>query len=309
MRVSRILTAVASATIVTTITTNPTASARDRTHRADSTHSVIVWSRFVDSDFSGARIVAKSPHGHRTRVLSDPGDGVQDIDPEVSPDGQRVAFERDLPDGSTQIVVMGSNGRYEHALDLGCVDPCEVDLSPTWSRDSRHLFFTRVVGPFNAGNAASAVLYRTDLDGAHITRVSEPGIDGTFEDYSASVAPGGIHRLRPRPECGSEERGVPDELGRRPRAPTHSVETQRRSSRDLTRHKRADAGPGRLRNLRPWGAEWKGAGDRDGLGGLFSSASHPLSDLADESADPELQSGLVSRRSKRGLCAVQVRRV
>ncbi|MEJ7745004.1 MAG: hypothetical protein WKF73_22200 [Nocardioidaceae bacterium] len=29
------------------------------------------------------------------------------------------------------------------------------------------------------------------MDGAHITRVSEPGIDGTFEDYSASVAPAG----------------------------------------------------------------------------------------------------------------------
>jgi Tol biopolymer transport system component len=153
----------------------------------------IVWSRFIDTDFSAARIVIGDPNGHGVRELTHSSDGVIDIDPQLSPNGSRVAFERDLPDGSAQIVVVGSDGRGEHALDLGCVHHCVADVTPSWTPDGHHLLFTRVIGPFDQPNnsARSAVLWRTDLQGRHVKRISEAGIDGAFEDYHASFAPDG----------------------------------------------------------------------------------------------------------------------
>ena len=166
-------------------------AARDR--HTDERGTMIAWSRFVDLDFSAARIVIGRPGGGRVRELTHSSNGVQDIDPKFSPDGSRVLFERDLPDGTTEIVIVHVDGSGEHVLPLGCVDPCAADVSPTWAPDGRHVYFTRVVGPFDQvnGSATSAVLWRARLDGHDLTRVSPPGIDGAYEDYMASFAPAG----------------------------------------------------------------------------------------------------------------------
>ncbi len=154
--------------------------------------SRIYWSQFVDLDFSAARIVAANPHGRHLRVLTHPAAGVQDINPKVSPDGTQVLFERDRPNRSV-VGIVGSNGDGERVLDLPCTDPCAGVSAPTWAPDGRHVVFTRVVGPFDEvnGSARSAVLWRSDLSGRHLVRLSEPGIDGTFEEYGATFAPDG----------------------------------------------------------------------------------------------------------------------
>jgi TolB protein len=155
--------------------------------------NIVVWSRFVDQDFSAARIVLAHSPGGGVRELTHSIDGVVDIDPQVSPDGKLVAFERDLPDGTGQIGVVGTNGSGERILNLGCTWPCGADLTPTWTPDGRHLVFTRVFGPFDQPNdsATSAVLWRTDLHAATPRRVSQRGIDGAYEDYKASFRPDG----------------------------------------------------------------------------------------------------------------------
>ncbi len=167
------------------------ASRAPRNHAPD-TGPRMAWSRFVDSDFSAARIVIRDPDG-QVREVTHSADGVQDIDPKFSPDGSEVLFERDFSDGSTQIVVVAIDGTDERVLPLGCVDPCGADLGPSWAPDGRHVYFTRVVAPFDGvnGSAHSAVLYRAGLDGRGLTRVSPHGIDGTYEDYLASFAPAG----------------------------------------------------------------------------------------------------------------------
>ncbi len=171
----------------------PNAAAQASTgngYRHDDAPDQIVWSQVVDTEFSSARIVIADARGQNVRPLSTPPAGVHDIDPQVSPDGRLVAFERDFPTGA-RIVVVGTDGGSERVLDLGCVMPCQDELTPTWTLDGRHLLFTRVVGPFDTGFAVSAVLFRTDLDGQHVTRVSPEGIDGVYEEYHASFAPRG----------------------------------------------------------------------------------------------------------------------
>jgi TolB protein len=155
--------------------------------------TIVVWSRFVDQDFSAARIVLAHSPGGQVRELTHSSDGVVDLDPQVSPNGKLVAFERDLPDGTGQLGIVGTDGSGERILDLGCTSPCGADLTPTWTPDGRHLVFTRVFGPFDQPNdsAASAVLWRTDLHGSTPRRVSQRGIDGVYEDYKASFRPDG----------------------------------------------------------------------------------------------------------------------
>ena len=149
----------------------------------------IVWSQIGETN---ARIVSANPDGSDFRLLSHPQDGQFDIDPIPSPGGGRVLFERDSEEGSV-IVLMRADGSGERVLDTGCVDPCADDVGPTWAPDGRHVVFTRVVGPFDqpGESARSAVLWSEDLHGGDLRRVSEPGIDGAYEDYRAHWTPDG----------------------------------------------------------------------------------------------------------------------
>jgi Tol biopolymer transport system component len=153
----------------------------------------IYWSHFFDPNSGTARLTVSDSRGHDVRVLTHPPLDAQDIDPQVAPDGRHVLFERDFPDGTTQLRIIGANGHGEHALPLGCADPCAADLTPTWSPDGHRVVFTRVMGPFDQPNdsASSAVLWRSDLSGKHLTRLSQKGIDGAYEDYRATFAPAG----------------------------------------------------------------------------------------------------------------------
>ena len=158
--------------------------------------SRIVWSRF-DADGARRVLMSSRPDGGGLLKLTHPPDGSYDIDAQISPDGSRVLYERDLdPDGnSASFRVVRSNGRHAEAIDLGCVDPCVVDLGPTWFPDANRFAFTRVVGPFDGpgGSAASAVLHSAKLDGSDRQRLSEAGIDGVYEDYFARFSPDGSY--------------------------------------------------------------------------------------------------------------------
>jgi dipeptidyl aminopeptidase/acylaminoacyl peptidase len=189
----------------------------------DTVETRLVWSRFVDAGFSAARIVIAPPSGAPVRELTHSADGVFDIDPRLSPDGRTVAFERDFPDGTSRIALIGSDGRGERVLDLGCTDPCAAELTPTWTPDGRAILFTRVIGPFDRPNesAASAVLWRADLDRGGVRRVERflaPGIDGAYEDYRATWAPAGyvvFVRIRDLDNASAVFRSDPDGLGLR----------------------------------------------------------------------------------------------
>ncbi len=159
--------------------------------------SRLYWSQVVRPGFPDpfTRLVVADSDGGNVRTLTFPAGGVKDIHPRVSPDGERVVFERDDPEGKASLVVVEAAGvmRSQRVLDLGCLDPCLEDQSPTWTPDGRHVVFTRVMGPFNQakGSGKSAVLWRSDLRGDRLVRLSEPGIDGRFEDYDATFAPAG----------------------------------------------------------------------------------------------------------------------
>jgi Tol biopolymer transport system component len=155
----------------------------------------IVWSRFARTG-SKQRLVSARPNGTHLRKLTHPGKHSQDIDASISPDGRRVLFERDLLNAEiSRVAMVGANGQNEHPLDLGCVDPCVADDTPTWTPAGDRIAFTPVIGPFDQVNdsASSAVLYTARINGSNARRLSQAGIDGKFEDYRARFSPDGSY--------------------------------------------------------------------------------------------------------------------
>jgi TolB protein len=150
-----------------------------------------VWSQFVDLDFSAARIMVADPDGESRQRLTHPAEGVVDIDPRISPDGRWVAFERDDVNGHGHVMLVGTDGRGQHEVDVGCVDPCFSANAPTWTPDGAHLIFQKVIGPIVDDNAASALLWKTDLSGDHVVRLSPKRLDGVVEDVNAQFAADG----------------------------------------------------------------------------------------------------------------------
>lgn len=189
-RITASLTAlVALAAGLVGATPSPAIATATHVHRVEAT----AWSRYDDSTENTARLVIEFGHDGPVHVLTHPPRGGQDINPMISPNGMEVLFERDQPDGTSTVGLIGIDGRGERVLDLGCTDPCAGTNDPAWAPDGRQIVYERVIGPFTGPNqdATSAVLYRSDMDGRHLVRLSEPGIDNTLEETHADFSPGG----------------------------------------------------------------------------------------------------------------------
>src|SRR5262249_3955091 len=178
----------------------------------------IVWTQVLNDRFSSARLRAARPHGRGPPAPTHPGPKAVDISAVISPDGSRVAFERDLSSGPIFAVVglVGATGRGEHIVPVRCASPCAGVQDPGWTPNGRRIVVTRVIGPFDQVNqsARSAVLYTVRPDGSGMRRLSQRGIDGVYEDYHARFAARGKYliflRLRARDFTAAVFRMRPD---------------------------------------------------------------------------------------------------
>ena len=237
-----------------------------------SKHGVIVWSSRTD-DGTDHLLIAHADGSHQ-RELTPAIPGTGDIDAQVSPSGDWVAYEHDAGETAT-IHLVRPSGADDHVVDVGCVDPCVAALSPTWLSNNR-LAFTLVSGPFDpvTSNAASAVLWTARLDGTDLRRFSPTGIDGRYEDYYARSSRDGSYLtfLRVRNADGTRAlfRTAPDGSATRQLTPWHI-------SADINDLSTANAwpnqGPDRLRVL--------GRGDPNATFddiATVPATCHPLSD-------------------------------
>ena len=96
----------------------------------------IVWSS-VDSNGAVQRLVTAQPDGSDLQTLTRPqAKKTQDIDAQFSPDGMQVAFERDLDNGTSQIVLIGADGQNEHVPRPGLHRPLRAPTPPPPGRPS-----------------------------------------------------------------------------------------------------------------------------------------------------------------------------
>ncbi len=153
----------------------------------------LVWVRY-DRDRDSAALVAGGTDGSHQRQLTRPAPRLHDAEPVRSPDGTRVIFQREAPDGTVRIGIVAVRGGPVHFVETGCEDPCFSDQGPAWTPDGRRLTFTRVVGPFDpdTGDAVSAWQYTERLDGSDLRLLSVPG---DYEDNTVHFSPDGRYMV------------------------------------------------------------------------------------------------------------------
>ncbi len=156
----------------------------------------LVWNRF-DPEAPLARLVLGDICTGHTTILTRPNPRNFDTEPVRSPDGRSVVFNRESEAGVQIMVARVDSASAARVIDTGCdaIADCADDVNPTWAPDGRHVLFTRVLGPFDpvTGDATSALLMISRLDGSGARRFSEPGTHGTTEDNVARFAPDGQH--------------------------------------------------------------------------------------------------------------------
>jgi Tol biopolymer transport system component len=169
----------------------------------------IVWSRYNDS-FTRRQLVSARPNGDHLLALTHPAKDNYDIDASISPNGRRVAFERDVDDSTSLIALVGANGANEHSISLGCLDPCLGDATPTWLPTGARIAFNQALGPVDpvTHNAASVLLYTARPDGSHVRRLSQPGIEGKFEDARAHFSSDGRYVVFQRLKLATDQNAL-----------------------------------------------------------------------------------------------------
>jgi TolB protein len=128
----------------------------------------IAWSGFADAAFTHADIVSANPDGTGLHKLTRTPSGTYDFNPDWSPDGTKLAFERDTPDGA-EIFTMNADGsdlrQITHDEFPGAGDPA-------WSPDGRRIAAARFDIP-----AGRDGIYILDADGSHPVQVTQNNAD------------------------------------------------------------------------------------------------------------------------------------
>jgi Tol biopolymer transport system component len=125
----------------------------------------IAFQRLVNlKDEESMQIFTVARPGAKPRKLTAGGNG---FNPDYSPNGRRIVFERrfggESPDA---IVTMGADGSSPSVVQTTCTaDPCLGDNSPAWSPDGTRLVFERAFGPIVKDNAAGLDLMTAAADG------------------------------------------------------------------------------------------------------------------------------------------------
>ena len=136
------------------------------------TNGRIAYSRFADATFRHADIVSTNPDGTGLRKLTKTPAGTYDFNPDWSPHGTKVAFERDTPVGGgiDTVNADGSNLRQITFAGFG-------DQDPAWSPDGTRIAVERFDIP-----AGRDGIYVIDSDGSNPVQVTQNDTRGENEE-------------------------------------------------------------------------------------------------------------------------------
>ena len=121
--------------------------------------------------------------------------GYVDQNPDVSPDGARIAFQREGP-ASSEIWVVDADGSHLRRL-TGTKKGCQpefgtCDGQPAWSPDGRSIAFTRATGHVDQdGLSPWYGLMIMRKDGTHLRQLTQLSRPTQGEDHSPQFSPDG----------------------------------------------------------------------------------------------------------------------
>lgn len=164
----------------------------------------IAFRRFLNVERTWGAIFTIRPDGRGERQVTNPPFGYVDRDPDVSPDGRKIAFQRESVDcgpdcHSNEVFVVNADGSHlrqltEQAPGTVCGVGGTCNESPAWSPDGRYIAFARGRGPIVDDYIESAGIYVMRADGSHVRQITQKVLPTLGEDFSPQWSPDG-HKL------------------------------------------------------------------------------------------------------------------
>lgn len=163
----------------------------------------IAFRRFLNVERTWGAVFTIAPDGTREFQVTHPPKGFVDRNPDVSPDGRRIVFERESVDcGDTcfvdDIFVVNVDGTGLTKLtgkdspNGNCLpDGGECNGAPAWSPDGRRIAFHRASGPVRNDLIERVGIYVMRADGSHVRRITQKSLPATGEDVDPQWSPDG----------------------------------------------------------------------------------------------------------------------
>jgi TolB protein len=161
----------------------------------------IAFRRFLNEDKTWGAVFTIRPDGTGERQVTHPLKGFVDRNPDISPDGKVIAFEREGVDCAVncaydEIFTVHVNGTHlrrltRNRVGQSCGSGGSCNGSPAWSPDGRRIAFQRASGPVVNDLIQNAGLAIMNADGSGIHRITQLRAPATGEDSDPQFSPDG----------------------------------------------------------------------------------------------------------------------
>ena len=155
----------------------------------------IAFRRFLDEERSTGAVFTINPDGTDERQITHPPAGFVDRNPDVSPDGRRIAFEREGEHYDEIFVVNVNGSRLTQLRRNAPGEVCEFggtcSGSPAWSPTGRQIAFRRASGLIQDDLIENQGIFVMNADGSRIRQVTQKARPALGEDTDPQWSPDG----------------------------------------------------------------------------------------------------------------------
>jgi TolB protein len=178
----------------------------------------LAFRRYLNNAHSHGAIFTIKPDGTGERQVTHPRSGVLDAEPDWSPNGEWIAFERIAahccrkPSQRDRLFKVRADGTHLTLLSerLPCgkeAGQCAADDYPAWSPSGTRIAFTRDFGPALVGEQGVG-LFVMRGDGTHVRQITEKITLTRFQDAKPQWSPDGTRLVFDRQRLSDGQHAV-----------------------------------------------------------------------------------------------------